>query len=252
MPALAEPRAELQAALAEAVGDAWPHAPILLLGTPGSGVERIAALLADQPQLTVLRDRIGSVMRNDDFNQPRFQHYCGELGEAERAGIRERYLAPLRDANIPLDRPIIDWLPRWDAHLLALIRRAMPGTRLVIVERDPRDALLNWLAFGWATGFPCPEPTAAGEWLLRARRHLAFANELDEPRRLMVAADPLLDDAERNGGELARFVGVDSLRPGTQFAAMMQSLGGLPVRFAAGHWQGYRDVLAGVFAKLAE
>jgi tetratricopeptide (TPR) repeat protein len=252
MPTLAEPRPELQAALAEAVGEPWPQAPILLLGTPGSGVERVAALLADQPQLTVLRDRIGALMRNDDFNQPRFQHYCGELGDADREGLRERYLAPLRAANIPLDHTLVDWLPRWDAHLLALIRRAMPGTRLVIVERDPRDALMNWLAFGWATGFPCSEPGAAVEWLLRARRHLAFGGELAEPRRLVVAADALLDDAQGHGGELARFLGVDALRPGAQLAAMAQGLGGLPVRFAAGHWQAYRDVLAEPFARLME
>jgi tetratricopeptide (TPR) repeat protein len=250
MPALAEPRPELQAALAEAIGEPWPQAPILLLGTPGSGVERIAALLADQPQLTVLRDRIGALMRDDDFNQPRFQHYCGELGDADRESLRERYLAPLREANVPLDRPIVDWLPRWDAHLLALIRRAMPGTRLIVVERDPRDALLNWLAFGWAQGFPCSDPAAAAEWLLRARRHLAFGSELEQPRRLVVSADPLLEDAQRHGAELARFVGVEALQPGAQFAAMMQSLGGLPVRFAAGHWQVYGDALADVFARL--
>lgn len=250
MPALDEPRAELQAVLAEAVGDAWREAPILLLGAPGSGVERVAALLADQPQLIVLRDRIGAVMREDDFNQPRFQHYCGELGEGDRRALRDRYMAPLREANLPSDRTIVDWLPRWDAYLLALIRRAMPGTRLIIVERDPRDALLNWLAFGWAPGFPCSDPAVAAEWLVRARRHLAFGQELDEPRRCVVAADPLLDDAERHGGELARFVGLETLQPGAQFAAMMQSLGGLPVRFPAGHWQGYRDTLAGVFAQL--
>ncbi|MEO6689652.1 MAG: tetratricopeptide repeat protein [Dokdonella sp.] len=250
MPGLDEPRPELQVALAEAVGDAWPLAPILLLGTPGSGVERVAALLADQPQLIVLRDRIGAVMREDDFNQPHFQHYCGELGEGDRLALRDRYLAPLRQGNLPVGRTIVDWLPRWDAHLLALVRRAMPGTRLIIVERDPRDALVNWLAFGWAPGFPCSEPAAAAEWLSRARRHLAFGQALDEPRRLVVAADPLLDDAERNGGELARFLDIDALRPGAQFAAMMQSLGGLPVRFPAGHWQGYRDALAGVFTQL--
>ncbi|MEO7324119.1 MAG: tetratricopeptide repeat protein [Dokdonella sp.] len=250
MPPLADPRPELQAALAEAVGDAWPQAPILLLGTPGSGVERVAALLADQPQLIVLRDRIGAVMRDDDFNQPQFQHYCGELGDGDRLALRDRYMAPLREANFPFDRTIVDWLPRWDAHLLALIRRAMPGTRLIVVERDPRDALLNWLAFGWAPGFPCGEPAAAAEWLARARRHLAFGGELDEPRRFVAAADPLLDDAERNGGELARFLGIEALQPGAQFAALMQSLGGLPVRFPAGHWQGYRDTLAGEFAQL--
>jgi tetratricopeptide (TPR) repeat protein len=250
MPALDEPHPQLQTALAEAVGSAWAQAPILLLGTPGSGVERIAALLADQPQLTVLRDRAGALVRSDDFNQPRFQFYCGELDDTDRAALRERYLAPLRAANLPLDRPIIDWLPRWDAHLLALVRRAMPGTRLLIVERDPRDALLNWLGFGWAQGFACGDPAEAADWLRRARRHLAWGGELDEPRRLVVAADPLLDDTENNGAELAHFVGIDAVRPGAHFAAIAQGLGGLPVRFAARHWQVYREALVDAFARL--
>jgi tetratricopeptide (TPR) repeat protein len=250
MPALDDPHPELQTTLAKPVDAVWPHAPILLLGTPGSGVERVAALLADQPQLLVLRDRIGALMRDDDFNRPRFAYYCGDLSDDDLEALRERYLAPLRAAGTALDRPIVDWLPRWDAHLLALIHRAMPGTRIVIVERDPRDALLNWLAFGWAPGFPCAEPEAAADWLVRARQHLHFASELDEPRRLVVAADPLLDDAEQAGAELAHFLGLDALRPGAQLAAMAQGLGGLPVRFPAGHWQVYREALADVFRSL--
>ena len=250
MPALADPHPELQTALAKPVDAVWPHAPILLLGTPGSGVERVAALLADQPRLLVLRDRIGTLLRDDDFDRPRFAYYCGELHNDDCEALRERYLAPLRAAGTALDRPIVDWLPRWDAHLLALIRRAMPGTRIVIVERDPRDALLNWLAFGWAPGFPCAEPEAAADWLVRSRHHLHFASELDEPRRLVVVADPLLDDAQQAGGELARFLGLDHLRPGAQLAAMAQSLGGLPTRFPEGHWQVYRDALAESFRRL--
>ncbi len=250
MPALDDPRPELQAALAQPAGSAWAPAPILLLGTPGSGVEAVAALLADQPQLRVLRDRIGTVMRDDDFNQPRFAHYCGELSEPDCAALRERYLAPFHAAGIPLDRPIVDWLPRWDAHLLALIRRAMPGTRLVIVERDPRDALLNWLAFGWAPGFPCPPPEDAADWLARAHAHLHVGSELDDPRRLVVAADPLLANAEETSGELARFLGLDTLQPGQQFAATGHGLGGLPARFPAGHWKVYGETLADAFRRL--
>jgi tetratricopeptide (TPR) repeat protein len=250
MPALAEPRPELLRALAEPKAGGWPLAPILLLGTPGSGVERIAALLADQPQLTVLRDRIGATLRGDDFSQPQFQLYSGDLVEGDRASLRDRYMAPLREGGVPLDRPIVDWLPRWDAHLLALVRRAMPGTRLVIVERDPRDALLNWLAFGWAPGFSCSDPAAAVEWLRRARAHLDFGSDLDDPRRLVVAADPLLEDARGADDELARFLGIGPLSRGPQLAAMMSSLGGLPVRFPAGHWQSYRDALAPEFSRL--
>jgi tetratricopeptide (TPR) repeat protein len=252
MPALDTPRPELEIALTEPVGAPWAQAPVLLLGAPGSGVERVAALLADQPQLVVLRDRIGALQRADDFNQPRFAHYCGELAESDREALRERYLAPLRTARVALDRTLVDWLPRWDAHLLALVRRAFPGTRLVIVERDPRDTLLNWLAFGWARGFPCADVPEFSEWLRRARDHLHYADALDEPRRLVVAADALLDDPVEHGAELARFLGLAGLEPGANLAATAHGLGGLPVRFPAGHWQQYRDALAEPFGLLLE
>lgn len=250
MPGLDTPRPELEIALTEPVGTRWEQAPVLLLGTPGSGVERVAALLADQPELTVLRDRIGALQRVDDFNQPRFPHYCGDLDDAEREALRERYLAPLRAARVPLDRTLVDWLPRWDAHLLALVRRAMPGTRIVIVERDLRDALLNWLAFGWAPGFPCSDLPAFSAWLGRARDHLNYADALDEPRRFVVGADALLDDPLANGTELARFLGLDALEPGSNFSAMKHGTGGLAVRFPRGHWQRYREALAEPFALL--
>ena len=110
MPALDTPRPELELALTEPVGEAWADAPVLLLGTPGSGVERVAALLADQPGLVVLRDRIGALQRVDDFNQPRFAHYAGELSEADRLALRERYLGPLRHVGIGPGRTVVDWL----------------------------------------------------------------------------------------------------------------------------------------------
>jgi tetratricopeptide (TPR) repeat protein len=250
MPALSEPHPDLAAALAEPAGAAWAGAPILLLGTPGSGVERVAALLADQPGLSVMRERIGPVQRNDDFSQPRFQYYCGELDEAARAGLRERWLAPLRAAGIALDRPVVDWLPRWDAHLLALVHRAMPGARIVVVESDPRDALINWLGFGWARGFPCADVDACADWLARANRHLQHGANIADPRRLVVDADALLADPAGAGEALARFLGIGALEPGPQAAMMSRSLGGLPVRFAPGHWQRYREALAGPFARL--
>jgi tetratricopeptide (TPR) repeat protein len=250
MPPLDAPRPELELALTEPLGEPWPNAPVLLLGTPGSGVERVAALLADQPGVTMLRDRIGAVQRTDDFNHPRFQHYAGELSDADRTAIRERWLGPLRFVNARLDRVVVDWLPRWDAHLLALVRRAFPGAKLVIVERDPRDALMNWLAFGWARGFPLADLALFSHWLRRARDHIHYADALDEPRRLVVDADALLDDPLANGDALARFLGIDALEPGANFAAMTHGLGKLPVRFPHGHFERYRAALAEPFATL--
>ncbi|MGA9828725.1 MAG: sulfotransferase, partial [Rhodanobacteraceae bacterium] len=267
---------ELAEALAEDPAEAWPQAPVLLLGLPGSGVERIAALLADQPQVRMLRDRT-SPARDDDFNHPRFAYYCGELDEAAREDMRLRYLAGLdtvsesvdqaadastagsstpdaSSAGAPAhddDRIVIDWLPRWDAHLLALIRRAMPGTRLVIVQSDPRAALLNWLAFGWVPGFPVADIDAAVEWWLRAQRHLEHGADLDEPRRIHVDADRVIAEPILASADLASFLGIAPLQPETEFARSAHSFGGLPTRFEAGHWQRYTDALDSAFARLA-
>ena len=251
LPALAEPSPELAAALAEEAGTRWPQAPILLLGAPGSGVEHVAAFLAAQSGLVVLRDRIGASVRNDDFSQPNVAHYGGELDESARAQLRERYLAPLRTSGIAPGSTVIDWLPCWDANLLALVRRAMPGTRLLIVDSDPRDMLLNWLAFGWAPGFACVDVDAAAQWLQRARQHLHFGAELDDPQRMVIARDALIDDPEGVGQGIADFLGLDTpFRHDAQFAGLMQGLGGLPARFPAGHWKTYREALAGAFARL--
>ncbi len=251
VPPLNEVRPELAPALDEETGEAWADAPVLLLGLPGSGVERIAELLADQqPAIGVMRDRAMQGMRADDFSHPRFRHYCEELDDTERETLRQRYLAPLRALGVGPGRLIVDWLPRWDAHLLALVRRAMPGTRIVIVERDPRDMLVNWLAFGFVAGFPCADPVSCAEWLKRGMHHLHHGAELDEPRRLVVNADAVLADPVGAGAELAQFLGLDELRPGSRLAFSDHSRGGLPGRFEPGHWQRYREVLAEPFRRL--
>lgn len=247
MPPLVEPRPELAAALEEPAGEPWTHAPVLLLGAPGSGVEEVAALLADQPALQVLRGRSSSLDRPDDFNYPRFQLYCGELDADAREALRERYLAPMKASAMDIGRTIVDWLPRWDAHLLALVRRAMPGVRLVVVDADPRDELVNWLAFGWVNGFACADVEASADWLARAHRHLGYGAQLDDPRRLVVRADDLVEgsDAAR---QLAQFLGLDRLDFDAQ--AARAAAGQVRKRFDAGHWLAYRDALAGPFAKL--
>lgn len=240
----AEPHRDLHDALAEPAGQPSPQAPVLLLGLPGSGVERVAALLADQPRLALLGGHGHAV-----FDAPQFARYLGPLDEAEREALRERYLAPLRGAGLA-DRQVVDWLPQWDAHLLAVARRAMPGTRLVVVGCDARDALLNWLAFGGGTGFPGEDPVLAAYWLGQVRRHLAWGADLDDPRRIEVGADALFED-ERQRLALARFLDLDDLRPGATSAAASRGLGGLPTRFAPGHWRHYADVLAEPFRLLA-
>ncbi|HEY0233223.1 MAG TPA: tetratricopeptide repeat protein [Dokdonella sp.] len=247
LPALDDPRSEDLLAPPAAAADA--SAPVLLLGTPGSGVELVAALLAQQPQLRVLRDHFGAVTRVEDFDRARFGVPGAALGPHDRDALRERYLAPLQATEKGAARILVDWLPQWDARLLHWIRSAMPGVRMLLVERDPRDALLNWLAFGWAQDFPCPDPDTAALWLQRARRHLQLGTGFDASQRLAIDADRAWDDAAA-AAELARFLGIEMLSrdAASNPAALFRN--GLPTRFAAGHWQRYGEALAGPFRHL--
>ncbi|MEP7043887.1 MAG: tetratricopeptide repeat protein [Dokdonella sp.] len=251
LPALDDPQRGAVAA-SPVTTDDIVNAPVLLLGTPGSGVEFVAALLAQQPQLRVLRDHFGAVTRADDFDRTRFGVPGTSLSDSERDALRDHYLAPLRTAGATTEPILVDWLPQWDARLLVWIQNAMPGTRLVIVERDPRDTLLNWLAFGWAQNFPCPDPAVAAVWLQRARRHLHLSAEFDASRRIVIAADALLENADTAGAELSHFLGVDTLSTDAAPGAAMRGPGGLPTRFASGHWRRYDEALAGPFRQLLQ
>jgi tetratricopeptide (TPR) repeat protein len=247
MPDYADPPPVLADILAETGATPWEQAPILLLGLPGSRVEHVAALLARQPGLSLNRQRSAQVF-DDDFDRPRFERLLGEFGASECEEARMRWLASLHAAGIAAQPPVVEWLQHWDSRLLALVHRAMPGTRMVIVERDPHDELLNWLAFGWAPGFRCDDPLAAAQWLVKARRQLHWGADSADPRRLVVSADALLADPSAGAGEeLARFLGIASFE-GDVVAP--RGLGGFPLAFEPGRWREYRDALAGAFSLL--
>ncbi|HNR91971.1 MAG TPA: tetratricopeptide repeat protein [Dokdonella sp.] len=236
--------------IAQAQGEKWAHAPILLVGTPGSGVERIAALLGDQPQLSALLDRAEGV-RNDGFDTRAFDHTRSELSEENVRALREEYLEPLRRMEIDLDKPIIDWIPRWDARHLVFAQRLMPGTRVVVVDRDIRDAFLNWLAFGWLPYAGLNDFDAAVDWLPRAFAHVRYVVAHGGLPHLVVDADTVMADVDgAPARELAAFVGVERLVRGDFVKRTDTGLGGLPTRFANGHWQVYAQALAEPFERL--
>ncbi len=250
MPVHGELPPTLDALLAERVAPVWPQAPVLLLGLPGSNVELVAALLARQAGLAVNRHRTGALL-DDDFDQPQFEQVLGNFDAAARQRVRERWSASMAALGLAGEHVVVDWLPRWDARLLALVHRAMPGTRIVVVERDPRDELLNWLAFGWAPGFTCTDPVAAADWLALARRDLRAGATAADPRRLVVSADALLADPSGSEGRtLAQFLGIERIDADVPPALAARGLGGLPLRFEPGHWRQYAAALAAPFARL--
>lgn len=250
LPSLSEIPESVGRRLEEPAGPAWDRAPILLIGMPGSSVERIAALLADQPELAVPRDRIADRDRRDLFGIPPLDQADGEIGEDDIAHIREEYLGPLNAMGIPADKRQIDWLPRWDARLLSLAHRIMPGTKIIVADCDARAALLGWLAFGWLPTTPLSDLAAATDWLARAREHTLYGVDRPGPKHLVVDAEAIAADPVGAGAELAHFVGLDSLVVGDNFKRGETGVGGLPVRFVGDHWRKYSDPLADSFAKL--
>ncbi|MGN6314189.1 MAG: tetratricopeptide repeat protein [Rhodanobacteraceae bacterium] len=222
-------------------------APILFVGLPGSGAGRLASLLGDQAGLAVRRDRFSA---DPDFVSTAFEErLLAPLGQPDLALLRRRYARPLQRSGLREDVRVIDWLPYLDARVVPALKRALPALRIVQVRCDSRDALLNWLAFGSNTKLPARDPVEAARWLKVAAEHQGFAAELLPA----CGIDPdvvLADPQGAQGKELAEFLGLERLEPGTAVNAVPRNPRGMPIAFEPGHAKHYRDALAEAFAAL--
>ena len=215
-----------------------PSRPLLLWGAPGSGVERIAAVFFAS----------GAPLRSDRFSEraPRdgFQRYVTvqELvnGVKKGDGLIADWRAGLPARGIP-DGNVIDWLVWWDNALLHDLRPRLPEGRLLVALRDPRDMLLEWLAFGSPAMLAITSADEAATWLAAVLDHVATIVEQD----LYPATVVRLDGIERTPSAIAEL--------------LSEALGGLRLAvpqepgsegFQAGHWRQYADALAGPFATL--
>ncbi|MET0893931.1 MAG: adenylate cyclase, partial [Pseudoxanthomonas sp.] len=235
LPPLGTPRAE------------WPelaqHAPgapqiAFLVGAPGSAVERLAAVM----------ESIGGPFRADRFGlfapQDDFQSYS--LIEGLRSGRigGEEVIARWRQA-LPSRRlgtaDIIDWLPWWDNALLIALRPHLPEAMLIFAVRDPRDMLLEWMAFGSVSRFQFPSPQKAAEWLANALGQLAALSENDWFPHHIIRTDAVGNDAQAAAARVSEVLATQVPVPA--------SVG--PAHFTAGHWRDYSKVMEAPFALLA-
>ncbi|MGA7296621.1 MAG: hypothetical protein WBW92_03790, partial [Rhodanobacteraceae bacterium] len=220
--------------------------PVLLMGLPGSGVERVAALLADQPGIAVREDRFGD--QTDFFADANDMSMLTTMSQG-RLGVQARRYARVQERHVGGSPAcVIDWLPVFDARLLPVIKLALPGVRAIIVDTEPRVAFLRWLAFGWQRRLRMQDSTEAARWWNVARQQLDLAAEYLPVVR--VDGDALLQAPESAGTELAKFLDLPEISPGPLSAQREQSSAGLPIRFATGHEDNYREVLAQAFAAL--
>lgn len=215
----------------------------LLLGLPGSGVELAARLIASLPNVALLGDRFAAASRTDGLSEGHNRYL--DLDDDQAHVLARRYARAIARNDLPPDAIVVDWLPLFDAHFLPLLHRLFGDTRLVVVTRDARESLLDWLALGNQAGWGVPTDADAGRWLSRARMHLEAARTQSTLPVLEVAADALRDDPAGTRARIAAFLGTDA---GT--TPLPPQPAGLPSRLPAGSVARYEALLADAFAAL--
>ncbi|MBB5207548.1 tetratricopeptide repeat protein [Chiayiivirga flava] len=251
LPAHAARPALVEAALARADGlaPAATPAPILLWAPPGSSPELAAALLRGADTLQLVADRFSATPRRDGFTLPdgidlypaTLEGAADEFVTAWRAGLTALGHAP---------ETSVDWLPHLDARVLPMLRAAASGTRIVAILRDPRDLLLNWLAFGSPQRYDCGDLVAAARWLAGALDALVTLRERALLPLLELGHGVAEGDLATTADTLADFLAL----PAAPHVAAAQRLRdgplALPTAFADGHWRHYAAALADAFAPL--
>lgn len=222
--------------LATASGDAARH--VFLWGPPGSHVDRVAGVLGSVGA-PLLADRFSALQPKDLFHDPAV---IAELsaGRADTEALVESWRRLLPRRGQRGDGPVIDWLPWWDNSLLHALRPSLPEARLLVVIRDPRDMLLDWLAFGAPLALETPE--AGAHWLAAVLEHVAVL----EADRLFPGTVIRVDAASHDEAALAAMLSealqVQVPQPPTGV------LGGR--RMQEGHWRAFSEHLVDAFATL--
>ena len=212
---------------------------LLLWGAPGSLVERVALTfnLSGGP---LRADRFGAQPPSDPLQNYRTPAALVD-GSLDGAFLVGQWRAGLAARGIS-DGNVFDWLLWWDNALLLALRPHLPEAVLMVAVRDPRDMLLEWLAFGSPAPFALESPVIGARWLAQVLGQVADLHEQDLfPHRLVK-----LDDIANDPTALAQAI-ADALE--TSIApAPERALG--PQHFVPGHWRAFAEPLAAAFALL--
>ncbi|MCF7222897.1 tetratricopeptide repeat protein [Marilutibacter chinensis] len=234
--------------LGDGVPELPPMAPVpeqapgvaFLWGAPGSLVERVALTL-DNARMPMLADRFGSRPPRDPMQRYGTTAALSD-GSLDPSFLVNQWRATHAARGVK-DGRIIDWLLWWDNTLLLALRPHLPEARLLFVLRDPRDMLVDWLAFGAPMPFALESPETAADWLAKALGQIADLRDGGLFPHSLIR----LDDIAHDPAAIAQSIG-DAL--GVQLPALSDGAQG-PDRYASGHWRHYAEALAPAFAILA-
>ncbi|MDQ3524608.1 MAG: adenylate cyclase, partial [Chloroflexota bacterium] len=202
-------------------------------------VERLAAVLGGAVP-AFRADRFGAQPPEDalqNFHTP--QRLA--RGETDAAAVAESWRAQLPARGVA-DGEVIDWLLWWDNALLAVLREQLPHAILLLALRDPRDTLLDWLAFGSSAPFAIPSVQAAARWLETALNQVALLHEQDLFPHHLIRLDDIADDPQALTQALS-----DALQ--AQLPVPPSHVLGA-AHFPPGHWRAYAQPLGDSFALL--
>ena len=127
---------------------------------------------------------------------------------------------------------IVDWLPWWDNAWVSVLRSELPNARLLLAVRDPRDMLIDWLAFGTMLTLRIDSADRAAAWLARHLGQLADIVEQDLVPHTLVRTDAPAADPAALAASLGEALGITDF-PTPPLDALGQD------RFPVGHWRNY-------------
>jgi len=223
-------------AMAERAADA--RRVVLVWGAPGSAVDRLAAVM-EPVHDHFSADRFGSAPPKDGFQDPALVEGLTR-GAMDPAQVAARWWAALPGRGL-VEGTVADWLPWWDNSLLRVLRPHLPEAVLVIALRDPRDMLLDWLAYGAAVVFAPRSPQAAADWLATSLGQVVALDEEQLFPHRILRTDAIGHDPAAATAQINQLFSTDLPAPPHL---------GRP-RFPAGHWRQYAQALAAPFATLA-
>ena len=144
-------------------------------------------------------------------------------------------------------------------HLLGLIASVLPGARVVLCTRDPRDVAVSC----WQAGFATVPWANTFEHLARRladhQRLLNHWRSVQPVSWLEVRYEELVEDIERHARQLIAFLGLDwdtaclsfqSTRRVVRTASMLQVRQPAHTR-SVGRWKNYEELLAPLFHAIA-
>ena len=208
-----------------------------LWGPPGSLVDRIA-MNFDYAGAPVRIDRYGPQPPTDPLQRYGTPQELLE-GRLDGGFLISQWRAALPARGIH-DGQVFDWLLWWDNALLHAVRPHLPEAVLMIGLRDPRDMLLEWLAFEAPQRFAMESPQVAAQWLAASLTQVAELVEGDLFPHRLLKLDDIVNDPVAIAAAVGQALEID-LPP--------MPAAGIP-HFAPGHWRAYAEPLAAAFAEL--